>query len=236
MSTLFTFGCSYTQSYEDNKSNSIKYGEYYKFKGNFFPPTWSEILSNKLNFNLKNYGNGGGGNNLIFQNLCNNINEIKKNDIVIIQWTYVHRYMWVDKESDNWVHFGAGPLNGNRSISETTHEEITFNRTHPLYVNQIYEWMKLIDRLSKSVGFEVYYWSADYYVLYPLDEIERENKKYLLGDSKFKYFETIFGEIFKLGGKTIKEETNGLVNDLHFGESAHKIMGELFYNHIVNHS
>ena len=34
MNTLFTFGCSYTQNYEDNKSNSIKYDEYYKFKGN----------------------------------------------------------------------------------------------------------------------------------------------------------------------------------------------------------
>jgi hypothetical protein len=144
--------------------------------------------------------------------------------------------MWVDVKRNNWTHFGAGSLNGDPSISETTHEEITFNRTHPLYVNQVYEWMKLIDTLSKSIGFEVYYWSGDRNVLYPLDDGEKKNKKYLLGDLKIPRYETIFAEIFKLGGKTIKEETNDLVNDLHFGESAHKIMGELFYNHIKNYN
>ena len=234
MNKLHTFGCSYTQDFNDNKIET--YIDYRNFRGGTFPLTWPEILSNKLNLGLKNHGRGGGGNNLIFQTLCNNINEIKKDDVVIIQWTYIHRYMWVDIKRDSWTHIGAGPLNGDTSISETSHEEVIFNRTHPLYVNQIYEWMKLIDVLSKSIGFEVYYWSGDRHILYPLDESEKKNKKYLLGYLKIPPYETIFLEIFKLGGKTIKEETNNLVNDLHFGESAHKIMGELFYNHIKNYN
>jgi hypothetical protein len=57
--------------------------------------------------------------------------------------------------------------------------------------------MKLIDTLSKSIGFEVYYWSGDRNVLYPLDEGEKKNKKYLLGDLKIPRHETIFLEIFK---------------------------------------
>ena len=47
-------------------------------------------------------------------------------------------------------------------------------------------------------------------------------------------FNTIFYEIFKLGGETIQKETNGLIKDLHFGETAHKIMGDLFFDHIKN--
>jgi len=234
MNRLYTFGCSYTQDFIDNKIPN--YIDYRNFRGGTFPLTWPEILSNKLNLDLKNYGRGGGGNNLIFQTLCNNINEIKKDDVVIIQWTYVHRYMWVDMKRNSWSHYGAGPLNGDTGISEATHEEVIFNRTHPLYVNQIYEWMKLIDTLSKSIEFEVYYWSGDRDLIYPLDESEKKDKKYLLGDLKISRYETIFEEIFKLGGKTIKEETNNLVNDLHFGESAHKITGELFYNHIKNYN
>jgi len=230
MNRLYTFGCSYTQDFIDNKIPN--YIDYRNFRGGTFPLTWPEILSNKLNLDLKNYGRGGGGNNLIFQTLCNNINEIKKDDVVIIQWTYVHRYMWVDMKRNSWSHYGAGPLNGDTGISEATHEEVIFNRTHPLYVNQIYEWMKLIDTLSKSIEFEVYYWSGDRDLIYPLDESEKKDKKYLLGDLKISRYETIFEEIFKLGGKTIKEETN----DLHFGESAHKITGELFYNHIKNYN
>ena len=144
--------------------------------------------------------------------------------------------MWVSFEYDNWTALGAGPLNGDTVISESTHEEITHNRTHPLYVDQIYEWMKMIDKISNLVGFDVYYWSADCYVLYQLSNKEKRNKKYLLGDLKIPSHETIFMEIFKLGGKTIKEETNNLINDLHFGESAHKIMGDLFFDHIKNYN
>jgi hypothetical protein len=36
-----------------------------------------------------------------------------------------------------------------------------------------------------------------------------------------------------MGGLRIFEETNNEVDDMHFGESAHKILGELFYNHII---
>jgi hypothetical protein len=234
MGTLFTFGCSYTQNYKDNKIKS--YDEYYKFKGNSFPPVWGEILSDKLNFNLKNYGVGGGGNDVIFRNFCNHINEIEKDDIVIIQWSYVHRYQWVNYKRDSWENFGAGWLGISNCISENTHEEISYNRTHSLYVDQVYEWMKMIDRISNLVGFKVYYWSGCARLLYPLDNEEKQNRKYLLGNLTIPQYETIFYEVFKLGGKTIKVETNNLIDDLHFGESAHKIMGELFYNHITNHS
>ena len=233
MNTLYTFGCSYTQDFTDNKSPN--YINYCNFRGGTFPLTWPEILSNKLNLDLKNHGFGGGGNNLIFQTLCNNINEIKKDDVVIIQWTYIHRYMWVNYKNNCWSHFGAGPLNGDTVVGELTHEEITFNRTHPLYVNQIYEWMKMIDKISDLVGFKVYYWSGDRHILYPLDSKEKQNKKYLLGNLKIPSHDTIFHEIFKLGGKTIKEETNNLIGDSHFGETAHKIMGDLFFDHIKNY-
>ena len=234
MNKLHTFGCSYTQDFIDNKIDA--YIDYCNFRGGTFPLTWSEVLSSKLNFSLKNYGRGGGGNNLIFQTLCNNIEKIEKGDIVIIQWTYIHRYMWVSFEYDNWTNLGAGSLNGDTVISESTHEEITHNRTHPLYVGQIYEWMKMIDKISNLVGFDVYYWSADRYVLYPSDNREKRNKKYLLGNLIIPSHETIFYEIFKLGGETIQKETNGLIKDLHFGETAHKIMGDLFFDHIKNYN
>ena len=37
-----------------------------------------------------------------------------------------------------------------------------------------------------------------------------------------------------LGGKTISEETKDIVLDrIHFGESGHRIQGELFFKHIT---
>ena len=79
MNKLHTFGCSYTQDFIDNKIDA--YIDYCNFRGGTFPLTWSEVLSSKLNFSLKNYGRSGGGNNLIFQTLCNNIEKIEKGDL-----------------------------------------------------------------------------------------------------------------------------------------------------------
>jgi len=233
MSTLYTFGCSYTAEYTKNTAVD-KYIDYKKFKGGVFPPTWVEVLANKLEIPFINYGIGGCGNNRIFQTFIQHFNEIKKDDVVIIQWTYIHRYMWVRYERNAWEHFGVGPLNGADGISESTHEEICYNRTHPLYIEQIYEWMNFIDAYSKLVGFELYYWSGDCNIISPIELSKRIDKKYLLSESLKKEY-TPFNKVFELGGKTIKEETNNLINDLHFGESAHKIMGELFYNHIMKY-
>jgi hypothetical protein len=63
------------------------------------------------------------------------------------------------------------------------------------------------------------------------DEL-RLQKKYLISEM-VRYDKTPFDPVFDLGGKTIKEETDGAVEDYHFGESAHKIMADLFYEHII---
>ena len=46
MNKLHTFGCSYTQDFNDNKIEA--YIDYRNFRGGTFPLTWPEILSNKL--------------------------------------------------------------------------------------------------------------------------------------------------------------------------------------------
>ena len=60
--SLFTFGCSNTAYYH---TDTPTYKQYYEFRGGKFPPTWSELLSEKLNFKLYNYAISGCGNDSI---------------------------------------------------------------------------------------------------------------------------------------------------------------------------
>ena len=46
--------------------------------------------------------------------------------------------------------------------------------------------------------------------------------------------ETAFDPVFRFGGQTVKQETKGEIDDMHFGVSAHKIMADLFYDHALN--
>ena len=71
MNTLYTFGCSFTEGFNENHE---PYQEYKIFKGGTFPKTWSELLSEKLGLNLFNYGQGSIGNQHIFTNFCKHVN------------------------------------------------------------------------------------------------------------------------------------------------------------------
>ena len=64
MNTLFTFGCSYTEDY--NTCRVDTYVDYKNHMGGQYPKSWPIVLSENLNFNLKNYGEGASGNQQIF--------------------------------------------------------------------------------------------------------------------------------------------------------------------------
>jgi hypothetical protein len=229
MNTLFTFGCSYTEGFITNKSDN--YEKYFLFRNGNYPLTWNEILSKNLNVDLKNYGKGGCGNDYIFQSFCDHLDELKSNDIVIIEWTYNERFKWADDDFNEWVHLSYG--SDAPDISLITSKEIAINRGSPLYIKDLLNYEKTINKISKYIGFRVFYWCADYKIAFDLQNLTMDKSQYL----NFNYInseETIFKEIFRRKGERIKEETKGLIEDLHMGETGHRIQSELFYEHIKN--
>jgi len=228
MGKLFLFGCSYTAEYNDGH---VPYIEYKKFRGGNFPPTWGQLLAKKLNFELVNYGKGGVGNDEIFQTICEHSSEFKKGDVVIVEWTYMHRFRWTHPNHNEWLRLSVHHTNP-EWISEETNNDISISRTHILYRKQLYDFEKIIESLSNAIGFDFYVWSADCEIIYK-DEKNRGFKKYIT-NQYISYNETIFNEVFRRGGERILEESKGEINDLHFGETAHLILSELFHNDITN--
>jgi DNA-binding Lrp family transcriptional regulator len=187
--------------------------------GGVYPETWTELLSKKLNLKLNNYGFSSSGNDLIFETFCDRFNELRKGDTVIVGWSYHTR------------------VNYKFDIDSDIIDKIAVYRNQEHYKNQFLTYQKVIDKICKCLGVNVYYWSGDRDVIYKLDKKLLHDKKYLLCD-KIVLDEhgeyTPFNNVFNLGGQTIEMETNGLIKDKHFGESAHNIMANLFYEHITN--
>ena len=231
MNTLFTFGCSFTEDFET--SSALLYKNYKDFRGGKFPDSWPKILSNKLNLELKNYGEGSSGNDQIFQEICKRCNDFKKGDIVIVEWSFVERYR-IAVDDNQWLKIGAGDVPNNSPITNELHSQMIMNRTLNPYKKLVYDYENMIDVLSKSIGFDVYYWSIMEEIIYLLPPEIRNQKKYLLFDKLFNN-ETPFSLIHKNGGLRVHEETNDVIMDYHMGESGHKIQAELFYQHIVKY-
>lgn len=222
MNTLFTFGCSYTADFETN--NLKNYLQYKEYRGGTYPKSWPTLLSEKIGMSIKNFGIGGTGNQSIFEQFCIHSNEINENDVVIIEWSFNHRFRMA--LGNNWHNIILGaPLIHFNEIGDIIFE----NRTNDLYVDEIFNFIKLINEFSKSKKFKIFYWFAD-------EEMKKRLSKEITDIEKYICWEkSMRGEIIYLGGITIKEETNNVVNDTHFGEFGHQIQSDIIYNHIKHH-
>jgi hypothetical protein len=183
MSTLWTFGDSYTENFLKGIP------KYIDWKG-YVPKIYPEIIAEFLQLNLINLAKGGTNNYQIFQNICDNIENIKENDIIIISWTQIHRFRLVN-ENDEWEDFyndkehWQSKLKNMEYISKDTIRETIYNRLNKKYEEEIRSWEKILKLVLK-------------------------NNKYIFWSPFAKEFRTKFNTIF--------EETNGKINDPHFSE------------------
>ena len=260
MNTIHAFGDSYTegQPYHCTYPPFIQWKE---LRGGNLPMGWVEILGEKLNMETINHGVGGNSNIQIFQDICENAHLFKKGDIVFVNWTYRDRFRWASiiKYSDgSYAHQDkdGNPLyswrklssnNDNPSdfehISRSTKDELVFNRSTNLYIDEVYNYENLIEQYANAKGFEVYFWSTDNDIIYSLPLEKYHQKKYILHNiiTPRQYKKNYHGGDFMSmimfkGGETIYMETNHMVNDdTHLGEKGHKVQAELFYEYIMSY-
>lgn len=212
MNKLYIFGCSHSALYNDIVLTDPDMKKYYEYRGGNFPLTWSELLAQNLKLELVNTAVWGLDNYRIFEAFCNKVQQIEKGDVVIIGWSGVSRFSlysekcnalssinaWTTSIDTAWT---TGIDSEFANISEQTVNEILVNRDNPRWVEEVYSWMKVIEKLSKLIGFKVYFWSF----------FEEFSKLCIIND------------IIKLGGEHIITETNNEVVNYHLGEKGHVI-------------
>ena len=66
---------------------------------------WAQLLANKLNANLKNYAQEACDNLFIYNKLTQNLDQINREDYVVIGWTHPNRKTWIcDPENPTHSH------------------------------------------------------------------------------------------------------------------------------------
>lgn len=188
MRRLFVFGDSYTKQWDS-------LSPYSEYKG-YIPKTYSEIISEELGIQCFNFSKGGWSNYDIFESVCQNVDSIRENDIVIILWSGLSRFRLVNHRLDMWIPLQPNSFEINKKanlmpdgINKNTIDEIIFNRQHILYKEEVQNWIRLLKHTFKSNIFINSTWS-DYD--WNIDKIKYE---------------------------TIIDETNGKIVDWHWSET-----------------
>jgi hypothetical protein len=240
MNTLFTFGCSFTEDFEnvpkyfdrDKKEMNYRWKYIETFLDGTVPKSWPKLLSEKLGFDLKNYGEGGKSNMRIFENFISKCDEIKCDDIVVINWTGMSRFKWA--YGQNFITILPNMMLSHGEINQTTLDDVLVNRTNEIWKNEVYSFIKIINKLSDLIGFKVFYWSCDETIINSENNDFRRDGKYLLGNlvPRFGLPFNIHRIFHDYGAKTIFEETNNQIADHHYGKISNEIIADLFYKHI----
>jgi len=240
MSTLWTFGCSYTGEYHPLSFSDGTPNNYTKFKdyrGGTLPEVWPHRLAKMLDLECKNFGMGGASNSQIFWNFCNVCDSIMEDDIVVVGWTQLPRFIIPESLDPNCRGFSPVHPNGFEHIQKSTSGfsketlgEMIVEKSHPLWATVIYDWQDLMVDFAKSKKFHIFFWSSDSKIIY--DDIHKlkNQKNYLLPEAK----DGVISHVMKTGGKTVDSETKGVVQDYHLGDSGHQKQAELFYENIVH--
>jgi hypothetical protein len=188
---LWIFGDSFSDKFQVKEGYWAN--DYIEWKG-YIPKVYGEILSEKLDMDLNLICKSGICNYTIFENICNNIHKIGKNDIVIINWSKVNSFRIVEK-NHTWKSIipsltQTHKLSTTDELSEITLNEIGSNRFHGLYAEEVNSWMKLINFALKEN--QIIHWQ---------------------------YFDNPVLDAVRLHTFTkIREETNGEIQNGHAGE------------------
>lgn len=244
MRTLWTFGCSFTADYYpvDNPLIKTKYDDYKKWKGGTLPKIWPTLLSEKLNYELKNKGWGGDSNYGIVFKFLEVCEQIKKDDIVIFGWTHVARFQAANFLINSFQQILPSIYEyPETNLSQNTIKEILLNRTHNLWITELHHWIKFINLYLTNIESHVYHWTSDDNIFNKKTEIVNDEQFIVVQDPNFSFNDNIMSYISHVNRIDFKEmskiihETNGQVDDQHFGEYGHIHQSEYFYNHIMKY-
>lgn len=233
--TLHTFGCSFTEEFTNTSEDSKQNKFVREFLNGQYPDAWPTVLSKLIGYKVQNFGQGGSSNYQIFDMICSNCNKFTENDIIIVGWTNHNRFRWARENGKGWYHVTPMNIikdNNLEYIDKKTLTDILINREHHVYVEEIYKYEKILDELSKSKGFHVYYWAMDNLIINSLPKNELLNKKYLCTEMFHEKGDCVHRYVMQSGGGTIEKETNGVIQDTHMGVTGHQIQAEFFYNHL----
>ncbi len=249
MDNLWIYGCSHSAGnllgyHHSTDTNKVKLNDGICFMETKYTEWLNRIgkpffvsLCESLNMNWMLRAEAGNSNQQQFKKLLGDLDKIKENDIVIFGLTHFIRFEVPIKQNGKWISDGWQKGN-NEHINDTDYQHyyLTQLAFGDWFIIENVKQILLLNYIESKIGAKVLIWSYDN-IETTLDEYTN-----LLTYKNLVRFE-IDGEIHThLSAVTnfidrneklcIRGESDGILDDTHFGEIGHKFMYENILNFI----
>ena len=215
-SNLFIFGDSFSNDWEtvhnmkpvlqhDGNYRTLgqtKYSKQYQKQHNKYPIHFQDIIKSEFNCeHILNYSGGGYCNYSILDSIGKYIKLIKENDIVLIGWSSITRWRFIEPNTKKWRILYP---NTKKEFYPAGFYEQILHRDTSLTMQEIRNWQYI---LLKSLPKNTLFWSPFVY-----DGDEHPYTPFEFPDGT--KIESIF------------ENTNGKIDDYHYSENGMKSIGD----------
>jgi hypothetical protein len=202
---LWVFGDSFSVPFH-KMGNDCQYLTYQEN----VPKIYSEIISDKLNYNLKDMSVGGCSNYTIFHTFIKVIDLIGPDDILIFGWTQVIRFRVASKINNFYdVLIAVAPqMSDMTDFSINVLNQLNINHSEKsIYFDELCDFIKIINKITSKNKTLHWTWVE------PTKQIDIDVNQY-----EKKYYELLVP--FKKY-KTVRQETNNKIDDFHYGGDGH---------------
>lgn len=196
---LWVFGDSFSVPFE-----LMKHIPYIPYKG-YVPKIYSEIIADKLGYDLMDNSIGGSCNATIFHKFISVVDQISDNDLVIFGWTQNFRFR-IASETNIFTDILIGVIEQYEinHISKDALLEFSCNKeASSIYFTEISDYIKLINHTLKNNKALHWTWVE------PINLNDRYEKEYYDLLVPFKKY------------LSVTQETDSQLNDFHYGEIGH---------------
>ena len=209
MKQIWYFGDSFTAGYN---SDYVWVNEYIKWKG-YKPKHFTELFAEKMALPYTNLGLGGCDNYTIFKTLSDTIEKIGDDDVVVIGWSTTTRGRIVNLDNNEWLTINSHHNTNLKCISTNAILELVSLRDSPLKVEEVLDWQKIIKRALKTN--KVVFWSF-------FSEFNNCN-----------IMDSLYWKSYPISSNiSIRDETNGIVSDLHLSEIGNVILADSMWDYV----
>jgi len=190
---------------------------------------YPDYVSNHFNLELVNTAKGGASNEMIFDNIFTNIENIKKDDYIIIGISYFERFDLLINDILQPTNIGSISTTPDdifeiHGLNKSGLLGVILNRNNKVFKDRLIRQIKAIKYLLNLLCDNVCIWTHDN------DLIEIDNENIFLMPAEYTKFSS-----FMFDNKmALAQETNGEVPDGHFGEPGHKLWADYIIKHFKN--
>jgi hypothetical protein len=190
---------------------------------NIESPLWFTDWLGLWGYEVHNFGTGGCSNeDIIYQ--FSKIDEFKEGDKLIVNLTHISRYNWYVNNGDvRFVHANGGGIDNTKDVD--IHQEQVVYRD--ISYNEGYLKEKFLPFIDYLMGLHKNYKPILWTPFFDLNEkLKNSNFHWVAGLKDLPNFKL----------NTINRESNGFINDGHFGRYGNYMMANIFDEIIKNDS